>query len=300
MICISTLVIYKKKKYNSICYFVLSFNYIGHITIMEKGVFQAKKKNGEIYYRASITRMNHHISLGSFFSETTAAAAYQKATAIYEDPSITLLNIFSLHAPLPIEKAITILNHRDNGIYIKTPIYLRKGYFSYFLKELGELKFDNDDLFYYSSHRILLHNGHLYVNDFGMQYGILARYGIKNYAVAGRDYRFANGDELDFRYQNIIIINRFHGVSQIDDQGKICYETKIHIRGDFLIGRFENDAYAAVAYNKAADIALLSGITKNFPKNYIEEYSSKEYAHIYRSITLPKRYLDYLTCLSKK
>ena len=185
---------------------------------MKKGVYQTRKKNGDLYFRANITRMGRHVSLGSYSSEALAAAAYQKAILLYEDLSVDLLNVSSIHEPLSLEKAITILNHRDHGIYIKTPIYLRKGYFSYFLQGLGELKFDNDDLFYYSSHRILLHDGHLYVNDFGMQYGILARYGIKNYAVAGRDYRFANGDDLDFRYQNIIIINRFHGVTQNEKQ----------------------------------------------------------------------------------
>ena len=261
---------------------------------MEKGVFQATKKNGETYYRANITRRNRHISLGSFSLEKEAAAAYQAARVLYEDPSITLLNLSSFYKPLSFDKAITIINHRDHGLYFKTPIYLRKGYFSYFLKGMGELKFDNDDLFYYSSHRILLHDGHLYVNDFGMQYGILARYGIKNYAVAGRDYRFANGDDLDFRYQNIIIINRFHGVTQIEQNGKKLYQTKIHIRGDYLIGRYETDTMAAVAYNKAAETAIHAGITKSFPKNYIDEYSAREYADIYHNIILPKRFLKYL------
>ena len=175
---------------------------------MQKGVFQAKKKNGELYYRSSITKKGHHLSLGSFSTESEAANAYQTALRLYDDEDVTLLNLSAHHAPLSFDKAITILNHRDHGIYIKTPIYLRQGYFSYFLHGIGELKFDNDDLFYYSSHRILVHDGHLYVNDSGMQYGILARFGIKSYAVAGRDYRFANGDDHDFRYQNIIVINR--------------------------------------------------------------------------------------------
>ena len=48
------------------------------------------------------------------------------------------------------------------------------------------LKFDIDDLFYYSSHKILKRQGHLYVNDYGMQITILNRYGIKNYGV--REY----------------------------------------------------------------------------------------------------------------
>lgn len=68
-------------------------------------------------------------------------------------------------------------------MYIKTPIYLRKNYFSYYLDISHELKFDIDDLFYYSEHRILKRQGHLYVNDYGMQVTLLNRYGIQPHAV---------------------------------------------------------------------------------------------------------------------
>ena len=220
--------------------------------------------------------------------------AYLAAVSIYENKDITLLNLSSNTAPLTFEKAVSIINHRDNGLYIKTPIYLRQSYFSYFLSGVGELKFDNDDLFYYSSHHIHARNGHMYVNDFGMQYGILARFGIKNYAVAGRDYSFANGDDHDFRYQNIIIINRYHGVRLKETPGHTCYETRIHIVGEYFIGSYDCDSIAAVAYNKAADAALKAGITKKFPQNYVVDYTASEYADIYRSITLPVRYLNYL------
>lgn len=253
-----------------------------------------RKKDGSIYYRSNISYKGRHVSLGSFDTADEASDAYHAAKRLYDDDSITLLNLSEHHAPLDYDKAVSILNHRDNGIYIKTPIYLRKGYFSYFLKGIGELKFDNDDLFYYSGHRILTHDGHLYVNDFGMQYGILARFGIKNYAVAERDYTFANGDNRDFRYQNIIVINKYHGVYRQDSEGIITHRVKIHINGDFIIGEYENDAMAAVAYNKAADAAHDAGLVKNFPQNYVVEYSPEEYATVYRSITLPDKYLKYL------
>lgn len=261
---------------------------------MKKGAYMSKKKDGTVYYRSNISYKGRHISLGSYSCEDDASSAYFAAKNIYADSDITLLNLSENHAPLDYDKAISIINHRDNGIYIKTPIYLRKGYFSYFLKGIGELKFDNDDLFYYSSHRILVHDGHLYVNDFGMQYGILARFGIKNYAVAGRDYTFANGDDRDFRYQNVIVINKYHGVYKKESDGFDSHHVKIHINGDFFIGEYENDAIAAVAYNKAADAAHDAGIKKNFPQNYVVEFSPEEYANVYRSITLPRKYLLYL------
>lgn len=264
---------------------------------MKKGVYPAKKKDGTPYYRANITHAGKHVSLGSFATEDLAAQAYIAAGRIYNDPSITLLTLPQEHEPLSFDKAVTILNHRDHKIYIKTPIYLRSGYFSYFLKGVGELKFDNDDLFYYSDHRILVHDGHIYVNDFGMQYGILARYGIKNFAVAGKDYTFANGDPLDFRYQNIIVINRYHGVTKKIIAGQERYEAKLHINGEYLIGRFSTDAEAAVAYNKAADAATDAGVQKNFIQNYVVEYTPREYADVYSAIRLPEKFLSYLSGL---
>ena len=261
---------------------------------MEKGVFQAKKKDGTIYFRASITRKGKHVALGSYATEEEAALAYRMAEFLYAHTEVDLLGLSGQYEPLSCDRAVTILNHRDHGIYIKTPIYLRRGYFSYFLKGVGELKFDNDDLFYYSSHRILVHDGHLYVNDFGMQYGILARYGIKNFAVSGRDYRFANGDSLDFRYENIIVINRYHGVTQKEQNGSLLYEVKIHINGDFLVGRYDDEAVAAVAYNKAADAAQKAGVAKEFPKNYVIEYAAAQYHRVYREIELPLKYQKYL------
>ncbi len=261
---------------------------------MKKGVFKATKKDGTIYYRAAITYRGKRVSLGSFTSEAQAHRAYTRADRLYNDPSVTMLNLSRHHSPLSFDKAVTIINHRDHGIYIKTPIYLRNGFFSYFLEGMGELKFDNDDLFYYSEHRILIHNGHIYVNDFGMQYGILARYGIKNFAVSGKDYTFANGDSLDFRYQNIIVINRYHGVTKKTVAGRVRYETRLHINGEFLIGRFASDAEAAVAYNKAADAATDAGLQKNFIQNYVVDYTPRQYADVYSSIELPVKYLNYL------
>ena len=261
---------------------------------MKPGVFKAQKKNGEIYFRSNITRAGRHISLGSFPTEDKAHRAYLDAIRIFDDSKITLLNIKSRIKTLHIDKAITIINFRDNGIYIKTPIYLNNRFFSYFLEGVGELKFDNDDLFYYSSHRILLHDGHLYVNDYGMQYGILARYGIKNFAVAGRDYTFANGDHHDFRHENIIVINKYHGVTLETYLGVPVHVAKIHIGGDHIIGRYHTDCEAAVAYNKAVDAATDCGIEKNFIQNYVLEYTPKEYADVYTDIQLPERFLAFI------
>lgn len=53
---------------------------------------------------------------------------------------------------------------------------------------------------------------HYFVSDYGMQLTLTSRYGIKNYAVPGRDYCFRNGDPTDFRRENLQIHNIYHGV----------------------------------------------------------------------------------------
>ena len=87
-------------------------------------------------------------------------------------------------------KWVILINFRDNGIYFGTPIYARTKFFYYYLSPTYVLKFDIDDLFYYSSRKIMKRNGHLFVADYGMQVNILNRYGIRNFAVPGKDYIF--------------------------------------------------------------------------------------------------------------
>ena len=261
---------------------------------MLPGVFQAKKKNGTIYYRSNFNHKGKHISLGSFATEQLAHDAYKEAQQLLQDFSVTPYNYGATERVLSPEKQMLLINLRDNGIYIKNPIYLHKGYFSYFLTPAEEYKFDIDDLFYYSSHKILKRQGHLYVNDYGMQCSILSRYGIKPYAVAGRDYLFANGDSWDYRYANIIIKNRYHGVVSFTKAGVTRYKTLIHLNGYFKIGTYASETKAAIAYNKAADLAHTAGIDKNFPENYIEGVSPKEYADLYTAVKISKKYTDYL------
>ena len=142
--------------------------------------------------------------------------------------------------------------------------------------------------------------GHLFVNDYGMQINILSRYGIKNYAVPGRDYYFANEDPWDLRYSNIIIVNRYYGVTKITSHGASSYKVQIHINGNYTVGTYLSEEEAAIAYNKAVDLAKKSGITKNYQTNYLENYSPREYADTYSHIKISPKYLCYLKGLSAK
>ena len=262
---------------------------------MLPGVFRAQKKNGQTYYRSNITCHSKHISLGSFPLETEAHQAYLEAGELLRNTETTVDNVTFSNYVLNFEKIITLLNFRANKIYIKNPIYLFRKYFHYYLTPTEIYKFDIDDLFYFSGHKLLRRGGHLYVNDYGMQVTVLSRYGIRNYAVRNRDYRFANQDPYDLRYENIININPFHGVKCCNKKGNIVYQAYIHISGDYQVGTYKTLNEAAIAYNKAADFARQHGILKNFPTNYLVELSAKEYAQAYVGIEISAKFKKYVT-----
>ena len=50
-----------------------------------EGVFPAVKKNGEAYFRASLTYRRKHISLGSFSTAELAHAAYREGRRLLTD-----------------------------------------------------------------------------------------------------------------------------------------------------------------------------------------------------------------------
>lgn len=259
---------------------------------MLPGVYIGNKKNGEVFYRASITYSGKHISLGSYSQEEDASYAYLLAGNVLSDRSSWTVEAYPSSCILSFEKWVVLINFRDNNIYFKNPIYLKKRYFYYYMTQDQRLKFDAEDLFYYAHHKIMIRGKHLFVSDYGMQVSILSRYGIKNYAVPGRDYIFANGDDCDFSYNNIQIINRYHGVLQVLHKGKVKYLAKIHINGDFLIGRYLNEIEAAIAYNKAVLILKAHGLEKNFPQNFIESVNEITYASLFQKIRISKNILS--------
>jgi hypothetical protein len=258
---------------------------------MVPGVYLAFKKDKTKYYRASITFSNKHISLGSYDSEEAAGKAYSQAQkCLYGDFTI---HDYNDSIVLSFDKWVTLINFRDNGMYIKTPIYLQNKYFEYYLSQDCVLKFDVDDLFYYSHHKIMQRDGYLFVADYGMQVNILSRYGIKNHAVEGRDFKFANSDASDYRYGNVQVINKYHGVLKITQNGRDYYKAKIHINGDYVIGRYDTEAEAAIAYNKSVNILKQAGINKNYPENYLEDISAIEYAKIYNKIAISAKIRNF-------
>ena len=259
---------------------------------MQKGVFTAQKKDGTVYYRAAITFKKKHISLGGFDTKETAALAYNEACRLVSTPALSI-NSHEEDSPLPFEKWVVLLNFRDNDIYFCTPIYARSKFFYYYLSPSYVLKFDIDDLFYYSSHKIMKRGDHLFVADYGMQVNILSRYGIRSFAVAGKDYVFLNGDDTDFRHENIQIVNRYQGVSEVTFYGKKKYRARINVPGYFVVGHYPSEIEAAIAYNKAIDALKKNGVRKNYTPNYIEGLSPAIYAEIYSHLKISEKIVNY-------
>jgi hypothetical protein len=256
-----------------------------------KGVYKAVKKNGDIYYRVSITYKMKHISLGSFDDEQTASAVYEDARKLL-DGAPFVPDFYNHSLKLPYQKFITLLNFRDNGIYFQTPIYLRKQYFEYHLDEDTILKFDRDDLFFFAVHTICQRSGYLYYSNYGSQYKLLSRYGVKPFAVYGKDYLMVNGDRHDYRYSNIKILNLYVGVQSGETKSGTVYTATIHINGNVIIGKYDNEIDAAIAYNKAADILHSNGFKRNYTQNYIYDLKKEEYLKRYSSIKIS----DFIIC----
>lgn len=265
-----------------------NFQNDGQDSIKYAGVFPAVKKNGEAYFRASLTYRRKHISLGSFPDALTAHAAYLEGCRLVNTAECGI-NSYREDSPLSFGKWVSLINFRDNGLYFGNPIYVGKKIFYYYLSPSHVLKFDPDDLFYYSSHKIMCRGKHYFVADYGMQVSIVTRYGIKPYAREGKDFRFINGDSTDFRRENLEILNIYHGVTLEQKNGQYLYTVRIHVRGNYLVGRYDSELEAAIAYNKAIDILKKNGSLKNYSPNYIEGLSPSKYAEIYTALHISPR-----------
>ena len=256
------------------------------------GVFTAKHKDGSIYFRASLTYRNKRISLGSYDTELEAHETYLCARNLIKDVSIRL-DDYEPASPLSFLKWVSLINFRDNGIYFNTPIYIRPRFFYYYFAPSDFFIFDLDDLFYYSSRKISRRGGHYFVADYGMQVNIMSRYGIKNYAVENKDYRFINGSRNDLRYENIEILNRYNGVRIVQEKGQTRYQVKIHVKGNVTVGTYATETEAAIAYNKAIDLLKKAGVDKAYAPNYMEGMSPAAYADLYSAIKVSSRLYNY-------
>lgn len=280
---------------------MLQFSTVDHLIkeseMKTAGVFTATKKNGDKYYRASLTYRNKHISLGSYDSEELAGKAYSFARSLIK--STRSIEEYDPSCGLDFEKYVVLINFRDNRVYIHNPIYLQKHFFLYYLDRDHVYKFDVEDLFYYSEHKISRRGDHLFVADYGMQVNLRSRYGIKKHAVLNRDYRFINNDRFDYRYENIEIINRYHGVrKKTYKTGRIIYRVVILINGNYTVGSYPSEEMAAIAYNKAVDIVKRVYPSRSYEQNYVDTLSPSAYADIYTGIEISEKITSLLNTTS--
>ena len=85
------------------------------------GVYSTTLKDGTPSFRASITYRGRHISLGSFDNIEDASKAYKDASRVLNDPDFSIES-YNKNMTLPFEKCVTLINFRDKGMYISTPI----------------------------------------------------------------------------------------------------------------------------------------------------------------------------------
>ena len=79
------------------------------------------------------------------------------------------------------------------------------------------------------------------MENYGTQMSIFSRYGIHPFSVKDKDYRFKNGDDTDFRYENIEIINRYLGVKEVENTYPKKYSAFIHINGYHNLGTYSSE-----------------------------------------------------------
>ena len=131
----------------------LKDKFIEQLGILMTGVYEARKK--AVKY---ITVRHLHIRINTSASEVPLTrlpchAMYNEACEIINNSSDHWIDTdhrttsYNEAMTLSLGKYISLINFRDNNIYIKTPIYMCHKYFLYFLKEHEVLQFSTDDLF---------------------------------------------------------------------------------------------------------------------------------------------------------
>ena len=68
--------------------------------------------------------------------------------------------------------------------------------------------------------------------------------------------------------------------------------------GSVIVGRYDNEIVAAIAYNKAANLLKDKGFKRNYELNYIDELNETEYIDIFNKAKLSKKFLRLIASLS--
>lgn len=234
-----------------------------------------------IQYKVYYPYHKKKLYIGSYKTNDLAIEASNEATAIMNSTSLE----YTYHV-IPFKKWITLCNYRDHFVYLKNPIYLYDHFFKYFLDRDTVLYFDMKDLLFFSSYKIYKRGNYLYTSDGITQQNILQRFGILNHSVYGKDYYFKNNNRYDFRRENIEIVKNYKGVHVETKQDKSVYVAKIYIHSNLVIGYYDTELEAAIAYNKAVDYLIKSGSNKKYIKNEFPFLTMSEYKQFYNQLSI--------------
>ncbi len=242
--------------------------------------------NEKTQYKVYFVFESNKIYLGTYPSMETAEKVLAEAKALMNAPKGP--PCFE-HASLNYKKIVSLCNLRDHKKYMKNPIYLYGPYFHYYLSKDCILVFDSKDLFYFSTYRIYKRGNYLYTQDSISQQNILLRFGIPNHSVMNKDYFFKNGNPYDFRSENLVVVNGYKGVKQKLKKDKAIYIAYIHTKTNLIIGHYESEMEAAIAYNKAIDLLHEQNLNHDYTPNTIPYITKTEYQAIYDRISVSPR-----------
>lgn len=241
------------------------------------------EKNNHTHYKVYFVYSSKKIYLGTYPSYETAQNVLKEAKSITKQ-SVGNLDYHCIY--ITYHKYICLCNLRDHHVYFKNPIYTYDTYFCYHLTPDIILIFDLKDLFFFSTYKIYKRAGYLYTQDNITQQSILSRFGIPAYSILDVDYKFKNNCIYDFRRENIVLINAYKGVTRKKKNDQWIYVSKIFIHHTIIIGHYHSELEAAIAYNKAIDALIASGIQKDYIKNTFPYLTLTEYQEIYDRLSI--------------
>lgn len=243
--------------------------------------------NGKTQYKIYFVYESNKIYLGTYPSMETAEKALAEAEFLMKQPQGP--PEFEFAPTLNYKKIVSLCNLRDHKKYMKNSIYLYATYFHYYLSKNCILVFDSKDLLYFSTYKIYKRGNYLYTQDSISQQNMLLRFGIPNHSVLHKDYFFKNGNPYDFRAENLVVINSYKGVRQKVRNDKTIYIAYIYLKSNLIIGHYDSEIEAAIAYNKAIDVLHQQKRLHDYTYNIIPYLTNVEYQAIYDHIILTPR-----------
>ena len=262
-------------------------------------IYPTQNSKFRVYYLYKTKK----IYLGLYNNSESASLAYDFVQQIFEGD--LTVDAYTVDIPISFDKFISCINFRDSNFYFKTPIYVYKDCFKYYLKPDLVLTFDLKDLLFFSNTRIHKRRDYLYTYMGDHQENILRRFGFTKSMIYLKDYRFKNGDRYDFRRENIEVINHYYGVKKEKRYNQPTYVARIALQNTSLtIGHYETEIQAAIAYNKAADLVNYRLEDSPYPLNSFPFLTRQEYQDLYDELVISKRLTHRSTqnrvCSSKK